>query len=177
MNLSKFLFKFVIICTYILRVGLLILPIAIVGVLTKEGGWKYGFTFIQNNMSVALFISFAIAFLISLYHAISFEEIEGAPDENFMKSTQVVEVAGDTDLNAVSDFLDKHTKYKDISKTDGMLNARRKVHFLSADKLEVHKNANLFTIKSSPFASWWFIDFGRNYKNVKEIATFIKLGK
>ena len=73
MNLSKFLFKFVIICSYILRLGLVVLPVVTVGVLAKEGGWKYGFTFIQNNMSVAIFISFALAFLISLYHAVSFE--------------------------------------------------------------------------------------------------------
>ena len=50
MNISKFLFKFVIICSFIIRLGLVILPVVTVGVLAKEGGWKYGFTFIQNNM-------------------------------------------------------------------------------------------------------------------------------
>jgi hypothetical protein len=177
MNLSKFLFKFVIICTYILRVGLLILPIATVGVLAKEGGWKYGFTFIQNNMSVALFISFALAFLISLYHAVSFEEIEGAPDENFMKANQQVKVDGVTGINEVHQYLLNHKTYKNVHLENGILRAQRKVHLLNPDKIEIKKEGSMFVIHSRPFALWWFVDFGRNYKNVKEIATFIKKEK
>ena len=177
MNLSKFLFKFVIICSYILRLGLAVLPVVTVGVLAKEGGWKYGFTFIQNNMSVAIFISFALAFLISLYHAVSFEEIEGAPDENFMKADQLVSVEGDCSLPILEEFLNADTKYKDVRLVGASLLARRKVHLLNADKIEITANGNVYAIHSKPFASWWFIDFGRNFKSVKGIATFIKLGK
>jgi len=177
MNISKFLFKFVIICSFIIRLGLVILPVVTVGVLAKEGGWKYGFTFIQNNMSVAIFISFALAFLISLYHAVSFEEIEGAPDENFMKANQHVSVGGNASLTDIEGFLKTNKKYKNVVFDGETLQARRKVHLLNPDRITISFNNNLFEINSKPFAAWWFIDFGRNFKNVKDVATFIKLGK
>ena len=177
MNISKFLFKFVIVCSFIIRLGLVILPVATVGVLAKEGGWKYGFTFIQNNMGVAIFISFALAFLISLYHAVSFEEIEGAPDENFMKVDQIVTVQGNCSLGILEGFLKSDKKYKDVRIVGDSLIAGRKVHLSNADKIEITAEESIYTIHSRPFAAWWFIDFGRNFKNVKEIATFIKLGK
>ena len=177
MNLQSFLFKLFIILTYILRVALLIFPIAAVIVITKEGGWKYGFTFIQNKIDVAIFVSFALGFLISLYHAVSFDEIEGAPLQNYMRVKQSVVVKGDKDLAQVYGHLLDSTKYKGVVQQGNVIHARRKVHFLSPDKVSIQDCGDSFLLKSQPFTTLWFIDFGRNFKNVKELAKYIKLGK
>ena len=44
----------------------------------------------------------------------------------------------------------------------------------SPEEIEVSKKENVFTIKSTPSFKWWFIDFARNYKTVKSIATVVK---
>ena len=49
MNVKRFIFKIVAILTYIVKLMLILLPITYIGVTTKEGAWRYGFTFIQNN--------------------------------------------------------------------------------------------------------------------------------
>ncbi len=177
MNFQKLFFKFVIVLTYLIRVTLLILPLALIIVLTKEGGWRYGFTFIQNNFDVALFVSFAIGFLVSMYHAISFDEVEGAPAENYMKSHQVVYVKSDRTLEEVYEWILTNNRYKNVSVDKGVISARKKVHFLSPDRVEITKHEDLFKLSSRPFAKWWFIDFARNYKTVKALAKFIKFNK
>ncbi|PCJ66063.1 MAG: hypothetical protein COA58_08290 [Bacteroidetes bacterium] len=177
MNISRFFFKLLIITTYIVRVALLVFPLAAIIVLAKEGGWKYGFTFIQNNIEVAAFVSFAIGFLLSFYHAMSFEEVGGAPIKNYMRTRQSVQVRSNKGLDVVEEFLSNHTKYKNIRRVGNVLTARRNVIFLSPDRVKVTDNGDTFTLESGPFIFLWFIDFGRNFKNVKEIARYIKLGK
>lgn len=177
MNFQKLFFKFIVVLTYLVRVTLLILPIAMVVVLTKEGGWRYGFTFIQNNFDVALFVSFALGFLISMYHAVSFDEVEDAPAENYMKSNQIVYVRSDTKIEDVLEWIKTNNDYKEPILEGGVIYVRKKVHFLSADKVEVSKSDGVFTISSRPFTKWWFIDFARNYKTVKTLAKFIKFNK
>lgn len=174
MNLSKFFFKLFAVLTYIVRLMLVLLPVAWVIVQTKEGGWKYGFTFIQNNFEVALFVSFAIAFLISLYHALSFDVIEGAPTENYLKVDQKVKVRGNAELQKIYNNLKNNEKrYKNVVLGDSII-AERKVIFLPPDKVEVRTEGDLFQITSQPFRKWWFIDFGRNFGTVKDIAKLIK---
>ena len=163
------------ILTYILRVMMLTLPITWFIVNAKEGGWRYGFTFIQNNFEVALFVSFAVSFLLAMYHAISFDELEGAPNQNYMKSTQHVHIRGNRSLKEVAGFLIDHRKYKNVSfENENKLVAKRNVHLLSPDKVIIEKEGDLFRVTSAPFTRLWFIDFGRNYKNVKQIAKYIK---
>ena len=103
------------------------LPIALVIVMTKEGGWRYGFTFIQNNLDVAFFVSFAIGFLVSMYHAVSFDEVEGAPAQNYMKSHQVVYVKSEIALEEVLEWLTSDKKYKNVSLGSRSITARKKV--------------------------------------------------
>ncbi len=174
MNLSKALFKFFVVVTYVFRLMLIILPLAWLIVQTKEGGWKYGFTFIQNNFEVALFVAFAISFLISLYHAGSFDVIEGAPAENYLKTTQNVKVSGNAELENLAKHMKANEKrYKNVQLEDKLI-AERKVIFLPPDKIEISSKGDMFQIQSKPFSKLWFIDFGRNFLNVKEIAQLIK---
>ena len=105
MNLSKFFFKIAVTLAYVLGLMLIILPIAWVIVYTKEEGWRYGFTFIKNNFEVALFVSFAIGFMVSVYHALKFELIGESPLSNFLKSTQVVNVKGEQSVKELVDSL------------------------------------------------------------------------
>ena len=174
MNIQKFFFKIVIILGYIFRVGLLVLPVALVVVITKEGGWKYGFTFIQNNVEVALFVSFAIGFLLSMYHALSYEIIGEGPLKNYLKSKQHVYVKGSKSIEELSSLLSMDVGYKNVENDATSIIARKKVHFLSPDRITIKKEDDLFEIESKPFSSLWFIDFGRNFNNVKEIAKSIK---
>lgn len=177
MNVSKFIFKLFIILTYVLRVMLILLPIVWIGVNAKEGGWRYGFTFIQNNFEVALFISFAIGFLISLYHALSFDVIEGAPEENYLKTVQNVKVKGEMNIEDLSNRLkEQGDRFKSLELQQEKIVGLKKVHFSPPDTITITKQGGVFEIESRPFTKLFFIDFGRNYKNVKEIAKLIKFG-
>ncbi len=154
---------------------MILLPIVWLIVNAKEGGWKYGFTFIQNNFEVALFVSFAISFLISLYHALSFDVIQGAPDANYLKSNQQVYVKGELSMSDLyEDLLADEKRYKKVNIVEGRIEAERKVVFLPPDKISITEEENLFSVRSKPFSNIWFIDFGRNYQNVKEIAQKVK---
>tara|TARA_Y100000385_G_scaffold91432_1_gene94341 strand:+ start:826 stop:1359 length:534 start_codon:yes stop_codon:yes gene_type:complete len=174
MNIQKLFFKIIISFTYLLRIWILILPISIAIIFMKEEGWRYGFTFIQSNLNVAFFTSFALGFLISLYHTLSFEEAEGVPDQNYLKSHQEVQVKSDFTLDQMKEWLTNNTKYKEVKLFDNQILALKKVYFSKADKIKVSKKENVFTIKSAPHFKWWFIDFARNYKTVKSIATVVK---
>ena len=177
MNIQKFIFKFFVVVSYILRCALLVLPLAIVVVISKEGGWKYGFTFIQNNIEVALFVSFAIGFLVAMYHAVSYEIVGEGPLENYLKSSQSVKVSGTLSIEKLLEKLKSDKLYKKVKLNGDVLTAKRKVHLLGADKVQISKNSDMFEIQSKPFSTIWFIDFGRNFKNVREIAKIIKLSK
>ncbi|MGB0849829.1 MAG: hypothetical protein ACPGTP_01170 [Bacteroidia bacterium] len=156
---------------------LILLPIVWIGVNAKEGGWRYGFTFIQNNFEVALFISFAIGFLISLYHALSFDVIEGAPEKNYLKTVQNVKVKGEVGIEELSNKLKEQGQiFKSIELENGIIQGLKKVHFSPPDVITISKQGDIFEIESRPFTKLFFIDFGRNYKNVKEIAKLIKFG-
>lgn len=174
MNIQKLVFKMLVTLTYLVRVWALVLPISLAIIFMKEEGWRYGFTFIQSNFNVALFISFALGFLISIYHTLSFEEAEGAPHENYLKSHQEVNVKSDYSINQLADWLQNHKNFKDVESSKNRIIALKKVYFLKADKIELSKENDIYTIKSAPHFKWWFIDFARNYKTVKSIATEIK---
>ena len=176
MDIQKFIFKFLVVISYIARLSLLVLPIAMFVVISKEGGWKYGFTFIQNNIEVALFVSFAIGFLVAMYHAVSFEIVGDGPIENYLKTNQKVKVTGALSLEKLYESMNANRLFKNVELTNSTLTARRKVHLLSADRISISKHDNMFSIESKPFSTIWFVDFGRNFKNVKEIAKTIKLG-
>ncbi len=175
MNLNKFLFKLFVTITYIFKVGLVVLPLSIIIVIGKEGGWRYGFTFIQNNYGVALFIAFAIGFLVALYHAVSYEIVGEGPLSNYLKSRQIANVEGGISLDELKEKLETNTKYKSVKLEGEILIARRKVHFVKPDFVSVKKvSAGIYELKSKPFTRLWFLDFGRNFKNIKELGKLLK---
>lgn len=173
MNIQQYLFKFAIILTYVVRMTLVILPISISVVLSKEGAWQYGFTFIKNNFEVALFVAFAIGFLLSMYHAVSFEIVGGAPLQNYLKVSQRVRVKGKRSLDSLAEELKSDRRYRKVIVKGDMLTARKSVYFLSPDKVRISVEGELYTIESRPFATVFFMDFGRNYKTVKQLARLI----
>ncbi len=175
MNIQKLLFKLFISLSYLIRCWILILPIAIAIIVMKEDGWKYGFTFIQSNLNVAFFIAFAFSFLLSLYHTLSFEEAEGFPDENYLKSHQIVRVRSTYSIPELEDWLASNSRFVNISVIGNTIIASKKVYFLKPDKIRIEHKDDLYTIESRPYFSWWFIDFARNYKTVKRIAQYIKI--
>jgi len=196
MNLSKFFFKIAVTLAYVLGLMLITLPIAWVIVYTKEEGWRYGFTFIKNNFEVALFVSFAIGFMVSVYHALKFELIGESPLSNFLKSTQVVNVMGEQSVKELADSLqsNEYFWFKELNVNEDSITARLSVFYnykysiwlgnwrrgnvrlvlLSPDRLTISKENNVFIVQSSPFSKLWFIDFGRNFANVTEVAKAIK---
>ena len=175
MNIQHFIFKFFVICTYIIRMSLIILPLSIVGILSKEGGWKYGFTFIQNNFDVALFVAFAIGFLVAMYHAVSFEIVGGAPLENYLKVHQKVKVRGAKSVEALADELRNEPRFRKIVVVDdNTITAQKQVYFMQPDKVRISLEGDLFIVESRPYWRAFFIDFGRNFKTVKRLAQIIK---
>ncbi len=175
MNLQLFFFKISMIVFYILRIAILVAPIAIVLVYSKQGGWKYGFTFIQNSLDVGLYVSFAIAFLLGLYHALSFELIGKSPNENYLKSNQKVRVKGTADIAEIKQYIESNLRYRDLKVEDNRLTFKNLVYFSLPDVVSIEWSADgLIHINSKPFTKLWFIDFGRNFKTVRGLAQFIK---
>lgn len=174
MNFQVFLFKLSMLLLYILGLGAILSPITIAAVYSKQGGWKYGFTFIQNSLEVGLFMSFSIAFLLACYHALSFEVVGKVPPANYLKTHQRVKVRGSKSLDEISDFARSNWKVKDIQRTEKTLSFRKPAIFMPADKVEIVQDGDLFSIKSAPFAKFWLLDFARNFKTVSSVGKFIK---
>ena len=178
MNLHAFLFKSAMTVFYILRLMLLITPLSILTVYSRQGGWKYGFTFIQNSFEVGLFIGFALSFVIALYHALSFEVVGQVPLENFLKSKQRVVVSGSMDMDRLIQLISDRWGTKALVREGDRISLRKPALFMPADKLRISQIGDgRFEVISRPFVSWWFIDFARNFKTVSEVARMIKLEK
>lgn len=160
---------------YILRLALVITPIAVIAVYSKQGGWKYGFTFIQNSLEVGLFLAFSISFLLACYHALSFEVVGKVPNENYLRSSQKVRVRGVKTLDDLKAFVEEHMRVLDVDLQGNTLNFRKKAIFMPPDKVSIKKvNDDLFEIESKPFNKLWLIDFARNFKTVTTLGKFIK---
>lgn len=178
MNLNAFLFKSAMTVFYIIRLMVLIAPLSIISVYSRQGGWKYGFTFIQNSLEVGIFIGFALAFVIALYHALSFEVVGQAPLQNFLKSKQSVVVSGSMDMDRLKDLLMERWKLRSFKQEGDNIEFRKPARFMPADKVRIQSKGNgRYELTSEPFVRWWFIDFARNFKTVSEIARMIKFGK
>lgn len=174
MNFQVFLFKLSMLLIYILGLGAIFSPITIAAVYSKQGGWKYGFTFIQNSVEVGLFLSFAVAFLLACYHALSFEVAGKAPVENYLKARQKVRVRGSKSIEELKEFAQSNWKVKDLEVGTNSIHFRKSAIFMPADRVEISKQDDLFTIKSEPFTRFWVLDFARNFKTVSKIGKFIK---
>ena len=159
---------------YILRLGILITPIALVVVISKEGGWKYGFTFIQNKAEVGIYIGFAMSFILTTYHALSYESIGQGPLSNYLKSKQRVWVKGTIGLDQLEQEIGKQYSIRDVERGENHLHFRKRALFMPPDRMTVERRGGEIFISSRPFVRWWFMDFGRNFKNVKQIAALIQ---
>jgi hypothetical protein len=134
--------------------------------------------------------------MVSVYHALKFELIGESPLSNFLKSTQVVNVKGEQSVKELADSLqsNEYFWFKELKVNEDSITARINVFYnykysiwlgkwrrgnvrlvlLSPDRLTILKENNGFIVQSSPFSKLWFIDFGRNFANVTEVAKAIK---
>ena len=174
MNLQLYIFKLTMALFYVLRLSLLFLPITILSVYAKQGGWKYGFTFIQNSLDVGLFMAFAMGFMLGMYHVLSYELVGKGPNDNYLRSNQKVKVASSMSMQNFLDQLALNKRYTLVEQTDNTAVLRKRVYFMQADKIIVEKTATEYQLNSRPFYKWWFIDFGRNFKTVTELAKILK---
>ena len=174
MNFQVFLFKLSMSLYYVLRLSLLFAPLTILLVFSRQGGWKYGFTFIQNSLGVGLFMAFAMGFMLGMYHVLSYELIGKGPLKNYLRSRQKVMVKTQRSLDEISDLLAKDDTNTVVTKAKALIKVRRKVIFAPADIINVEVVEGGVTIESEPYYRWWFIDFGRNFKHVKLLAKQIQ---
>ena len=175
MNLQVALFKISMIGYYILRLSLIVSPLTILTVYSRQGGWKYGFTFIQNSLEVGIFGAFSVGFVLALYHALSFEMQGEGPMENYLKTKQKVYVKGTIDVKTLQEAIEKKFRVRDMIRTETGLKFKKVARFMKPDQVEIKvMDDGRMEIISQPFTSLLIIDFARNFKNVKEIAKLIK---
>jgi len=151
-----------------------LVPLSFLLVYLKKGGWKYGFTFIQSSVEVSLFIAFAMAFMLVMYHVLSFEIIGKSPVQNYLRVNQKVKIKGNVSLTEIGERISNGMKIRDFQMTENSIKFRKLVHFSLPDHISISKEGDLFSVESKPFSRWWILDFGRNFSNVKEIAKWIK---
>jgi hypothetical protein len=61
-----------------------------------------------------------------------------------------------------------------IDSSDNGISCRRNVKFMPKDHIFISKNKEaMWEVKSQPFKKWWYLDFGRNLKNVNEIKALL----
>lgn len=174
MNLQVFLFKLSMSIYYVLRLSLMFAPLTVLLVFSKQGGWKYGFTFIQNSLSVGLFMAFALGFMLGMYHVLSYELVGKSPLKNYLRSHQQVRLASQASLAALKDRIKSDDRNSISQEGEDFISFNRKVIFSQPDKVRISKDQEGFLIESRPYYKWWFIDFGRNLKHVKLFAKQIE---
>lgn len=71
-------------------------------------------------------MSFAIGFMVSVYHALKFELIGESPLSNFLKSTQVVNVKGEQSVKELADSLqsNEYFWFKELKVNEDSITAR-----------------------------------------------------
>lgn len=175
MNIQTFLFKILMAVYYILLLAAIFTPLTVLIVYSRQGGWKYGFTFIQNSLEVGLFMGFSLAFLIGMYHVLSFELVGKAPAENYLKSKQRVKIKGPVGLADLKSKAEEQFRIKDVDLQSNVLTFRKLVYFSKPDLVQVKEiEPGLYEVESRPFAMWSPVDFGRNFKTVTQLAKMIK---
>ena len=174
MNIQVFLFKLLMSLYYVMRLSLLFAPVTILSVYGKQGGWKYGFTFIQNSLEVGLFMAFAMGFMLGMYHVLSFEIVGKGPLEYYLRSNQRLHVRSSKTLEELVNFLKSDKRYVRIKVENGTVSFERKVIFSPPDRMSAQLKDGVFELSSRPRFKWWFIDFGRNFKHLKQLAVFLK---
>lgn len=174
MNIQLFLFKLSMIFYYVLLTALVVSPVTIISVFSKQGGWKYGFTFIQNSLEVGLFGAFAIGFMLACYHALNFEMVGGAPLENYLKARQKVVVDSAKSIEELVPLIEK-LPHRNLKVDGAEIRFSKLVRFMPPDSVVVTKLENgRYRVESRPFSSLLFMDFARNLKNVKTVANLLQ---
>jgi hypothetical protein len=175
MNAKYFLFKVFITLWLVIKTMLLITPIVMILVLAKEGAWKYGFDYIEPSFNVAIFVGFSLSFMLVAYHALSFEVIGNSSLLSFLKTSQTGYAKSTHSLEAIAEKLGADRNFDQISLENDIITLQRKVRFMPKDKISITPTENgLHKIHSLPFHKWWYIDFGRNLKNVNDIKVLLE---
>ncbi len=170
MNFQVFLFKLTMSLYYVIRLSLMFAPLTILLVFSRQGGWKYGFTFIQNSLNVGLFMAFAMGFMLGMYHVLSYELIGEGPLKNYLRSKQKVKVKSSMSLSDIVEGALSDDRNSLITEGENSVTLKRKVIFSPPDKIKISTDEEGYVIESRPHYNWWFIDFGRNFKHVKLFA-------
>ncbi len=174
MKVKFFFFKLLVTLWLIVKTMLFITPVVLVIVLAKEGAWKYGFDYIEPSYNVALFVGFAISFMVVTYHALSFEMNGSGPLLRFLKTSQQGFFNSKLSLEEMKDKLATKKYFVKIDSSDNGISCRRNVKFMPKDHIFISKNKEaMWEVKSQPFKKWWYLDFGRNLKNVNEIKALL----
>jgi hypothetical protein len=167
------IFKVVLTLGLILLLTVVLYPVVSIAVLAKSGAWKYGFTFIHPSSSVALFGSFAIAFVVGSWHALSFLRFTQVPSENFLKTTQSKVYEGEINTEAVAEHLQKKGWEIKASSPDQLVMKARN-RFFSPDTVTFRlMGGNKWLVQSRPFLKIIPVDMARNYKHL--ITAFVAL--
>ena len=177
MNTKITLFKIVIILTHLIASVLVLLPFITMLVYTKEQPWKYGFTFIEANFKAALFISFAIAFFVVGYNAITFETLGLHDLSLYLKAKQKRKIILDKNFNERKSLVleeIKNNRWKIKSESSNRIVLYAKNQYFTADNLEIKINNNQLELVSKPFFPIFFIDFGRNHRHLTTVENVIK---
>lgn len=174
MKVKFFFFKLLVTLWLIVKTMLFVTPVVLVIVLAKEGAWKYGFDYIEPSYNVALFVGFAISFMVVAYHALSFEMNGSGPLLHFLKTSQKGYFNTTMSLDEMKDKLATRKYFVKIESSDHGITCRRNVRFMPKDHIYISKNEEgVWEVDSHPFKKWWYLDFGRNLKNVNEIKALL----
>lgn len=167
------IFKAVLYLALILLLTVVLYPVVSIAILAKSGAWKYGFTFIHPSSSMALFLSFAIAFLVGSWHTLSFLRFTQVPPENFIKTTQSKIYQGSLDLDKLESAL-KGKGWQVKNKMNSQLIMKARNRYFSPDLVLFRKlDNNRWLVQSRPFSKFIPVDFARNYKHL--VTAFVAI--
>jgi hypothetical protein len=176
MNIQVFLFKVLLVLLHIALLTAVFLPITYILVYSKEGGWQYGFTFIQSSFEAAIFGAFAFAFVLVSYHSLSFEMAGKVPLSAYLRAKQKVRVKGNISMEKLQNMIRTEMKIRKFEAGEKALSFRKLVYFTPPDRVEIYQKSDGYELISRPFSNIWIIDFARNYNTVKKLARWIKAG-
>lgn len=143
---------------------------------------KYGYTFIAKNFKMVLFISFAPALLIAAFNFIEFEAFRKIDAKFYQKARQKLtlkfkeKVPSIQEENLLKTLLNQKGNWKILSSDENHIKFKRTSRYFITDIIEIKTLDNhRLELSSKPRLKVWFIDFGRNYRNLLSIKKQFEL--
>lgn len=141
---------------------------------------RHGIKFFELNFKSALLVASAFGFLIAFWNFLEHSRQRKMDREQLMRSFQTyrIKLASELKLSELGPLLMNNLPAKKrwaIHEEDPeKLLLTYRFYLWGNDVITIKKENEHWLVESRPVGSWWYMDFGRNYRHIVSVAKVLK---